>query len=79
MSKSETIAKGDLVLTPAGSKATVLYLHRRTPHALVLFQGRAVRTLFPLAQLTKLPDSERTKRSLNARSRWAARKAMANG
>lgn len=82
MSKPEgasPIAKGDLVLTPSGVKATVLYLRRRTPHALVMYQDSRGRVTVPLSTLTKLPDSERTERSRKTRSRWAARKAMANG
>lgn len=71
------IGKGDLVMTPTGHKATVLYLHRNAPKALVLYQDRKERATLAVDCLTKLPDSERTERSRKIRASWRTRKAAA--
>jgi hypothetical protein len=70
------IERGDLVLTPSGEKATVLYLHKRTKRALVLYRARKERVAILVTSLQKLPESDRTERSRSTRSMWAAKKAM---
>jgi hypothetical protein len=76
MSQQDSIGKGDLVLTPTGHRATVLYLHRNAPKALVLYQDRKERATLSVDCLTKLPESERTDRSRAVRASWVTRRTQ---